>query len=98
MTPIEALMEAEPQGPIEFSQIELLSLREVLQDAIEEALTAEEAWVFNALIVERLSVRQLGRQISVPKTTITRIRDRALGKLREHLLEQPAIRDYLERA
>lgn len=96
-TPMEALMSAAPFEPIESSQMEMLALRDVLQDALDDVLTPLELWVFNALVVERKSLRSLGRQINRPKTTIARIRDGAFRKLREHLQDTPAIRSYLER-
>ena len=96
MSPIEALMQAVPGDDPEASQLELLHLRDVLEDALEECLTPMELWVFNAVVVEGHSLRSLGRQISRPKTTIARIRDRALEKLQERLLRDPAIRRRLE--
>jgi hypothetical protein len=94
-TPLEALMQAAPGEEPRTSSVELLDLREAIQDALESAVTAEEAWVFNALVVERMSLRHLGRQLNRPKTTIARIRDRAIAKLQTRLLQDPAIRDRL---
>lgn len=78
------------------SQIELIHLRDIINDVMEDTLTPMELWVFNALIIERQSLRELGRQINRPKTTIARIRDGAIKKLREALQDDPAIIEYLE--
>jgi DNA-directed RNA polymerase sigma subunit (sigma70/sigma32) len=97
MTPLEALMSTPPHHEPQVSQLELLVIRDLIQDAIEDCLTPLEQWVFNATIVERQSLRGLGRQINRPKTTVARIRDRALLKLRGALADSPAIIEYLTR-
>lgn len=89
-TPYQALMETSPHEEPDLSIAELLELREVLVDAFDQ-LTEEEAWVLNSLIIERMSIRELSKQISAPKTTIARIRDRALKRLREMLQDNEII-------
>lgn len=78
------------------SRAERLPLRDVIVDAID-SLGEEERWVFDALFVGRQSLRQLAREIAVPKTTLARRRDALLVVLREKLLASPEIVDYLER-
>ena len=95
-SPYEALMSAPPGYEPEISQLEILHLRDIINDAIEGTLTPLELWVFNALVVERKSLRSLGHQIGRPKTTVARIRDNAIKKVRQGLKEHPAIIDYLE--
>jgi len=95
-TPYESIMSAPPGVEPAVSQMELIHLRDIINDAIDEHLTPLETWVFNALIVERKSLRSLGRQINRPKTTIARIRDGAIKKLQEALRDNPDIIDYLE--
>lgn len=97
MTPLEALMSAPPHHEPQVSQLELLVIRDLIQDAIEECLSPLEQWVFNATVVERQSLRGLGRQINRPKTTVARIRDRAILKLRSGLSDSQAIIEYLNR-
>ena len=80
----------------EISQLEILHLRDIINDAIEDTLTPLELWVFNAVVVERKSLRSLGSQIGRPKTTVARIRDNAIKKVRRSLKDHPAIIDYLE--
>lgn len=92
-TPIEALMRCGPFEEPAVSREELLAVREVLADAFD-VLTDEEVWVFNALVIERLSLRTVARQISTPKTTIARIRDRAICKLRSELEDDAVIRAF----
>ena len=95
-TPYESMMSAPPGVEPAVSQMELIHLRDIISDAIEECLTPLEIWVFNAVVVERKSLRSLGRQINIPKTSVARIRDNAIKKLQEALKDQPAIIDYLE--
>jgi DNA-directed RNA polymerase sigma subunit (sigma70/sigma32) len=94
-TPWEALMVAD--GSPQTSVMEMVALREIINDAIEELLTPLEVWVFNALFVERKSLRKLERELSIPKTTIARIRDKATSKLRSKLSTETLIQEYLER-
>jgi hypothetical protein len=95
-TALAALMQCAPHEDPRVSSEELLELRETIALAFK-TLTPEEVWVFNALVIERLSLRQLGKQINAPKTTIARIRDRATRKLRAALIDNPAIIDFQNR-
>jgi len=94
-TPLQSLMEAAPFQETDISIIELLPIREALVDAFEE-LDEEEKWVLNSLVVERMSIRELGYQINAPKTSIARIRDRALGRMRELLSDNPVIMEVMK--
>jgi DNA-directed RNA polymerase sigma subunit (sigma70/sigma32) len=94
-TPWEALMVAD--GSPQTSVMEMVALREIINDAIEELLSPLEVWVFNALFVERKSLRKLEKELSIPKTTIARIRDKATSKLRDKLSTETLIQEYLER-
>ena len=96
LSPYEALMSTPAGYEPEISQLEILHLRDVINDAIEDTLTPLELWVFNAVVVERKSLRSLGAQIGRPKTTVARIRDNAIKKVRRSLKDHPAIIDYLE--
>lgn len=95
MTEMQALMEAAPGCEVQASVEEGLELRDVITDAIDSVLTPRERFVFDALVVERQSVRQLGRQMSISKTHITRIRDAAIRKLAAHLRDDPTIKEHL---
>jgi RNA polymerase sigma factor (sigma-70 family) len=93
-TPYQALMEAAPFQPTDISVVELLEVREVLADAFDK-LPAEEAWVLNSLVIERMSIRELAKQIGAPKTTIARIRDRGLERMKKSLKDNPTIIEML---
>lgn len=93
-TPYQALMEAAPFQQTDLSVVELLEVREVLADAFDK-LPAEESWVLNSLVIERMSIRELAKQIGAPKTTITRIRDRGLKRMKELLKDNSIITDLL---
>ena len=84
-TPYEALMSAEPHQEPDISVIEMLAMRDVLLDAMN-ILDEEETWVVNSLVFERMSIRQVAAQIGTSKSTILRIKDRAMKKMREHML------------
>ena len=89
-----ALMQCAPGEEPQTSQEELLPLRDVIEDALD-VLDPRERWVFNAIIVERMSLRALGRQLQIPKTTVARIRDRAAEHLRKALEDNPEIQRRL---
>jgi len=78
------------------SRLELLSLREIIADAMDSELKPIELWVFNAVYVERKSLRSIGRDLARSKSTVARIRDSARTKLQNELLKNPLIQDYLE--
>jgi hypothetical protein len=44
-----------------------------------------------------LSLRFVAIVLDIPKTTLARRRDELANKLRQHLLEDPKVRDYLTR-
>lgn len=95
LTQLQALMEASPMWEADSSVEEGLALRDVITDAIDTVLTPRERFVFDALVVERQSIRQLGRQMSISKTHITRIRDNAIRKLAAALADDPIIKEHL---
>ena len=94
-TPSEALMASE--GSPVISVLEMIALREVINEAIDTVLTPLELWVFNAIFIEQKSLRKLAKELSIPKTTIARIRDKSTEKLRLVLQEETLIQEYLER-
>ena len=93
-TEIEILQEAEPHAALEESQEERIQLQEAVLDAFDE-LDDEEIWLLNALLFERLSLRQVERLTQLPKTTVARKRDYILRKLKRALDKHPIVRDYL---
>lgn len=94
-TPMEALMSVAPQEPIERSRMEALALRETLVDAIDE-LPERDRWIFDALMVEGLSIRVVARQLALSKSFVHRERDRILRTLRGRLQGEPIVAAYLE--
>ena len=91
-SPIEALMSCPPAEDPEESVLEQLALREALADALD-SLEEDDRWIFDMLIVVRLSLRFVGRVVGVPKTTLARRRDRIVADLQEQLLENPVVRE-----
>ena len=93
-TEIEILQEAEPHAALEESQEERIQLQEAVLDAFDE-LDEDEIWLLNALLFERLSLRQVERLTQLPKTTVARKRDYILRKLKRALNKRQIVRDYL---
>jgi DNA-directed RNA polymerase specialized sigma subunit len=93
-TEIEILQEPEPHAALEESQEERIQLQEAVLDAFDE-LDDEEIWLLNALLFERLSLRQVERLTQLPKTTVARKRDYILRKLKRALNKHQIVRDHL---
>jgi DNA-directed RNA polymerase specialized sigma24 family protein len=91
----DALMRCAPGQEPQASVTERLAAKEATATAFS-CLTPEELWVVNATVIERLSLRQLARQIGATKTTIARIRDRGLQKLRKELEDNPDVQSVLK--
>jgi len=96
-TPFQALLEAAPFEDVDWSREELLPLRDVIQDAIDEVLTERERFIFDAIAVERLSLRGLGAITSLSKSQVDRIYKGALVKLRSALEDHHLVKEYLTR-
>ncbi len=93
-TQMQALQEAPPHVPIEQSLEERIQLHDAVLDVFDE-LDEDEIWLLNALLYERLSLRQVQRLTSLPKTTVARKRDYILRKLKRALEKHPIVKDYL---
>lgn len=96
-TDTQALMETRPFEDPQPSRASLLPMRDLIQDAIENVLTEREAWIFDACVVERKSIRALSVELSLAKSHIDRIKHRAVAKLRDALQHEQIIVDYLSR-
>lgn len=102
VSPLGALAACAPGDFPEATQSELLPLREVIQDAIDSALSERERRVFDAYYVERKSFRAMALSpdeggLGIPRTTCWRVRNSAVDKLRAALADHELIRTYLER-
>ncbi|HCV02914.1 MAG TPA: hypothetical protein DG048_09735 [Pseudoalteromonas sp.] len=93
-TAMEALMLAEPHKDPQVSLEEQHQLREILVGALDE-LEPIELWIINALLFEKLSLREVQHILSIPKTTLARKRDKILLKLRKKIEEIPEVQEYL---
>ena len=93
-TAMEALMLAEPHKDPQVSLEEQHQLREILVGALDE-LEPIELWIINALLFEKLSLREVQHILSIPKTTLARKRDKILLKLRMKIEEIPEVQEYL---
>ena len=93
-TAMQSLVESKPNDPIRISAEARLELRDIVSSALE-SLNEEEIWIINALLFERLSLRQAGYILQIPKTTLARKRDKILKKLEKKLSEEPLVKEYL---
>lgn len=92
---IEALMRCAPHEEPQTSLAERLTVRDLVAETFDSVLTPEETWVLNAMVVERMSLRYLARQIGATKTTVARIRDRGLAKLKHALQDNADVQSVL---
>lgn len=92
-----ALLEAMPFEEPDPSREELLPLRDAIQDAIDNVLTERERYVFDAIVIERQSFRQLESVLSLSKSQVWRIHQSALSRLRAELSDHHLIKEYLNR-
>lgn len=84
MTALAALMETAPGDQPTRSLEEYAALREVLGEAID-SLPLLEREVFEAVVIERASYRELADRFVCGTTTIYRIKESACAKLRTQL-------------
>ena len=63
------------------------------EESVLDTLDEEERWIFDMLVVVRLSLRFVGRVVGIPKTTLARRRDKVIAKLQQQLLESPEVRN-----
>ena len=94
-SPTEALMSCPPAEDPEESVLEQLALREALADALD-SLEEDDRWIFDMLIVVRLSLRFVGLVVGMPKTTVARRRDRIIADLQRQLLDHPVVKERLD--
>lgn len=91
---IEILQEAPPYAVLEESQEERIQLQNIVLDAFDD-LSEWEIWLLNALLFERRSLREVGRMLKIPKSTIAGKRDHILRKLKRRLENHPLVQEYL---
>ena len=69
-------------------------MREAVVEAID-SLEPLELWLINALLFERLSLRDVEYVLGIPKTTVARKRDKILAKLRLMLEDNLYVREHI---
>lgn len=92
---LAALMECPPGHDPEESLDEQQALGDLLVFLIEDTLDAEELWIFEALHYRKLTVRELARELSIPKSSVHRKRHEIVSKLRSVLLQYVTVTDRL---
>ena len=77
-----------------FSGVDRTALHELVFNAYD-TLEGIELWIVNALLFEKLSLRDVEYILGIPKTTVARKRDKILDKLKTYLEDHPVIKEYL---
>lgn len=90
-------MECAPHQDPEWSRGRLLPLRDTIQDAMDGHLTERERFVFDSVTIERVSMRDLSKRMTLSKSHVHRVYHAACAKLREALTDDPTIKEYLTR-
>mgnify|MGYP001564208154 FL=1 len=93
-TIMQSLQEAAPHVTPLVSAEERHQLREIILDTLS-SLEEIEVWIINALLFEKMSLRDAGYVLSIPKTTLARKRDNILKKLQNDLAEHPLVKEHL---
>ena len=96
----EATMSTAPNQTVPLSYEEREFRREELIIAVQEvflSLTDDEQWLYQMLVDWGLTLRSLAQLSGIPKTSLARIRDQLAHKLRDGLLEQEVVREYLSK-
>jgi DNA-directed RNA polymerase specialized sigma subunit len=88
-TPMEALMQCGPGEEPAESALEHELKVEALRDAMDHALDERERWVIESIFYRRRGIRLLEKELSLSKTHIARIRDRAFDKIRTYMEDNP---------
>tara|TARA_R100001230_G_C5492916_1_gene39880 strand:- start:91 stop:462 length:372 start_codon:yes stop_codon:yes gene_type:complete len=96
-TEIQSLMELAPFQESWTLSLESTShLKEIIGETIDD-LSPEDRWIFNALFIERLSLRGAGRILGIPKTSLARRRDRIRRELMNKLIASEFVQEWLKR-
>jgi len=100
-TALEALMRAPPGEAVEESNEEILSRRETVLKLVDDAwdqLDPIEREIIDAYFFEHVSLRKIAARYEgrYGKTWIAHLRDRALGKMREHLQTNSDMFAYID--
>lgn len=85
-TEMEALQRAAPHEEPVIARKDIQWIREQIEETAQETLNDRELWIFNSIVIERLSMRAVGRQLGLSKTHVWRIYHRAIQRLRRALL------------
>jgi len=78
-----------------FSGVDRTALHELVFNAYD-TLEGIELWIVNALLFEKLSLRDVEYILGIPKTTVARKRDQILKKLGEELSQHEIVKEFLD--
>ena len=94
---IEALMMAKPFEEPEQSSEDIMLLRDVVAEYVDQ-LDPRDLWVVNACISEGKSLQKIADELGITKTHVWRIRNQAFEKLRKAMMNDTTIRKAVRMA
>jgi RNA polymerase sigma factor (sigma-70 family) len=89
-----ALMEAGPHQQVLRSREEVAHVRDTLADAID-GLPDDLRFVFERLIIERISMQECATLMNTSKTTVHRYKEEAIKRLQVMLQDNEEIKELL---
>jgi len=95
VTEIQALMEAVPFEEPEESVMELQPFREAMANCMDE-LEGQDLFIIEAVVIEEISLQELGHRLGVTKTHAWRLRNAAFEKLKVILMENDVVSKRME--
>jgi RNA polymerase sigma factor (sigma-70 family) len=91
---LQALMESSPGESAGLSTEEMLPLREAIQDAIDR-LPELERLVFDGYFVGRYTMREMAAELGIGKSTVHRLKDKAVSALAAMLGENELVKGMI---
>lgn len=93
-SPYEALMSTRPHEEPEKSQLELLALRDLLADVLDD-LDWRDKRLIEAKVIEQRSYRSLEEELGFKKSHLQRRYRELTAELAERLKDHPLIKNHL---
>jgi DNA-directed RNA polymerase specialized sigma24 family protein len=95
VTEIQALMEAVPFEEPEESIMELQPFREAMANCMDK-LDGQDLFIIEAVVIEQISLQELGHRLGITKTHAWRLRNAAFERLKVILMENDVISKRME--
>ena len=89
----QSVMEAPPNTEPAMSLDDRHELREIINDAVE-GLDPEDKWIWEARVHRKMSIRAIGRELGIPKTSLGRQLQAIREQLQQELQTHPVIKEH----